>query len=61
MGISRAELIIGPIVGTMLLTVGWALCASAWRRRGPEVSPESEAASLESAWPPAPIQEESNG
>lgn len=32
MGVSRAELIGGPVVGTVLLALGWWLCVSAWRR-----------------------------
>ena len=33
MGVSRAELMGGPALGTVLLVLGWLLCRSAWRRR----------------------------
>ena len=61
MGVSRIELIVGPVIGTVLLGAGWALCASAWRRRGREVLPEPEAIQRESIWPPPPVQDEANG
>jgi membrane protease YdiL (CAAX protease family) len=61
MGVSRAELILGPVIGAVLLGIGWALCASAWRRRGPELLPEPEAIPLGSVWPPPPVQDEANG
>ena len=32
-GASRTELIVGPVIGTLLLGIGWRLCASAWRRK----------------------------
>jgi membrane protease YdiL (CAAX protease family) len=54
MGVSHVELIVGPVVGTVLLAAGWALCASAWRRKRPEVLPESEVVPLENVWPPSP-------
>ena len=54
MGVSRAELIVGPMVGTVLLAIGWVLILSAWRKRRAEVLPEPEAALPESVWPPAP-------
>ena len=38
MGVSRGELIGGPVVGTVLLALGWLLCQSAWRRRAEAVA-----------------------
>ncbi len=54
MGVSRAELIGGPVVGTVLLALGWWLCVSAWRRREamlPLPAPEAEPGTV---WPPPP-------
>ncbi len=54
MGVSRAELIGGPVVGTVLLALGWWLCVSAWRRRDavrPTPAPEAQPGMV---WPPPP-------
>lgn len=51
-GASRAELIVGPVVGTLLLGVGWRLCVSGWRRRR-EREAEMQTEPLE---PPAPAE-----
>ena len=54
MGVSRAELIGGPVVGTVLLALGWGLCVSAWRRRDAvRVAPAPEA-EPGTVWPPPP-------
>ena len=54
MGVSRAELIGGPVVGTVLLVGGWLLCRSAWRRHEAVLlSPLSEA-EPGTVWPPPP-------
>lgn len=38
MGVSRAELIGGPVVGTLLIALGWLLCRSTWRRHAEQVT-----------------------
>ena len=54
MGVSRAELIGGPLVGTVLLAVGWQLCVSAWRRRETVLLPFTPEAEPGTVWPPPP-------
>jgi len=37
MGVSRAALLWGPALGSLLMLAGWGLCVAAWRRRPPPV------------------------
>lgn len=37
MGVSRAALVWGPVLGSLVMLAGWGLCAWAWRRRPPPV------------------------
>lgn len=58
LGVSHTELIVGPLIGTLLLAAGWALCASAWRRRKNEVMSAVESVESGTVWPPAPTRSE---